>query len=504
MKESLLINALKNHEMDIVLYADLSMKFTDQTYLIHKAALYGHIDLLTFLIHNQKTSILNLKGGKYGSTPLFFSIYNQQHIVTYYIWKIAQEENLDLLLYNNLGLSILHLCIKLDNIIGFIILISNGCSLDLVDNKNRNVYEYAIKSGKYRFITFIKRYLEESGKNMNKKCVLNRNIVHDKLCKIDFKTTNKSRKLKKQNKHIFLNDNSELLAENKENTTKQTKSANNKFPTAYHKINVTKNKTKNIYFEHRKKSVIKNFTPLKIIEKIDTDKINVDIYKFFILVFNLFGLYIAPISLYLSIPLAFMKQKKLIRSNFYILTNMIYTLFYITKLLTSSSKIIVPGILSILNIVFLMKLNITKPVKIKKNTLTNLQKIIKTAITSESCYTSNIETLYKIQRICYICWNFKDETTIHCHLCQGCIQYHDHHCKFLNVCVYKRNELFFDLYLLTLVSLLFYLKGLNFNRHVAFFYSCVTLFIVVQVVSRIATNIDKISKLRSVKVKKNS
>jgi hypothetical protein len=43
------------------------------------------------------------------------------------------------------------------------------------------------------------------------------------------------------------------------------------------------------------------------------------------------------------------------------------------------------------------------------------------------------------KNICIKCRIPKDDTTIHCIVCNGCVREFDHHCSWLNICICKKN-----------------------------------------------------------------
>jgi hypothetical protein len=43
------------------------------------------------------------------------------------------------------------------------------------------------------------------------------------------------------------------------------------------------------------------------------------------------------------------------------------------------------------------------------------------------------------KNICVKCRTPKDDNTVHCIVCNGCVRYFDHHCSWLNICISKKN-----------------------------------------------------------------
>ena len=43
------------------------------------------------------------------------------------------------------------------------------------------------------------------------------------------------------------------------------------------------------------------------------------------------------------------------------------------------------------------------------------------------------------KNICVKCRTAKDDTTVHCIVCNGCVREFDHHCSWLNICISEKN-----------------------------------------------------------------
>ena len=60
---------------------------------------------------------------------------------------------------------------------------------------------------------------------------------------------------------------------------------------------------------------------------------------------------------------------------------------------------------------------------------------------------SLIELFENNKHICVKCRIAKDDTTVHCIVCNGCVKEFDHHCSWLNICISKRNLSWFRAFL---------------------------------------------------------
>lgn len=61
--------------------------------------------------------------------------------------------------------------------------------------------------------------------------------------------------------------------------------------------------------------------------------------------------------------------------------------------------------------------------------------------------SSLIKLFESHKNICIRCRTPKDETTIHCIVCNGCVKEFDHHCSWLNICISKHNLSWFRAFL---------------------------------------------------------
>ena len=61
---------------------------------------------------------------------------------------------------------------------------------------------------------------------------------------------------------------------------------------------------------------------------------------------------------------------------------------------------------------------------------------------------SSLITLFeKNKNICVKCRTAKNEKTVHCIVCNGCVRDFDHHCSWLNICINKENINWFRAFL---------------------------------------------------------
>ena len=64
---------------------------------------------------------------------------------------------------------------------------------------------------------------------------------------------------------------------------------------------------------------------------------------------------------------------------------------------------------------------------------------------------SIVDLFEKDSKICIKCKKFKKENTIHCIICDICIDNYDHHCYFLNTCINKTNKNIFKFFFINLI-----------------------------------------------------
>ena len=87
--------------------------------------------------------------------------------------------------------------------------------------------------------------------------------------------------------------------------------------------------------------------------------------------------------------------------------------------------------------------------------------------------SSLIKLFESHKNICVKCRTPKDDTTVHCIVCNGCVSEFDHHCSWLNICISKKNLGWFRgfLYLFCfyiLVNLVFFTYS-KYNKNILFF-----------------------------------
>ena len=69
---------------------------------------------------------------------------------------------------------------------------------------------------------------------------------------------------------------------------------------------------------------------------------------------------------------------------------------------------------------------------------------------------NSLITLFeKNKNICVKCRVAKDDTTVHCIVCNGCVTHFDHHCSWLNICISKQNLSWFRAFLYLFVAYIF-------------------------------------------------
>lgn len=89
--------------------------FENKNSVIHYACLYGNLDLVKKCVADSID--INLKGGKYGNTPIFFTIYNKNYQIMLFLLENGAKN-----LKNSLGQTAKEICIKLGNYHGMLLL----------------------------------------------------------------------------------------------------------------------------------------------------------------------------------------------------------------------------------------------------------------------------------------------------------------------------------------------------------------------------------------------
>ena len=73
------------------------------------------------------------------------------------------------------------------------------------------------------------------------------------------------------------------------------------------------------------------------------------------------------------------------------------------------------------------------------------------------------------KHICIKCHTAKDETTVHCIVCNGCVREFDHHCSWLNICISSNNLNWFRAFLYQLI--IYVILNLLFFAYSKYIYS---------------------------------
>ncbi|KAL2313651.1 Palmitoyltransferase erf2 [Schizosaccharomyces pombe] len=71
---------------------------------------------------------------------------------------------------------------------------------------------------------------------------------------------------------------------------------------------------------------------------------------------------------------------------------------------------------------------------------------------------------------CHTCHLYRPPRASHCHLCDNCVEYLDHHCVWLNTCIGRRNYRYYFIFLLSVVLSALYLTGLGFYTSIGSFH----------------------------------
>ena len=83
---------------------------------------------------------------------------------------------------------------------------------------------------------------------------------------------------------------------------------------------------------------------------------------------------------------------------------------------------------------------------------------------------SLIELFENNKNICVKCRIAKDDTTVHCIVCNGCVSEFDHHCSWLNICISKKNLSWFRAFLyIFLVYIILNLVFFAYSKYIFIF-----------------------------------
>ena len=84
---------------------------------------------------------------------------------------------------------------------------------------------------------------------------------------------------------------------------------------------------------------------------------------------------------------------------------------------------------------------------------------------------SLIELFENNKNICVKCRIAKDDTTVHCIVCNGCVSDFDHHCSWLNICISKKNLSWFRAFLyIFLVYIILNLVFFAYSKYIFIFF----------------------------------
>lgn len=106
--EKKLKNSIKKGEDEINPF----YKFVNGVSTIHYACLYDNFKLVKKCLKNGVD--LNLKGGKYQNTPIYFAIYNRNHRIVLFLLERGAQDNRD-------GVAMSELCVKLEDFCGLLL-----------------------------------------------------------------------------------------------------------------------------------------------------------------------------------------------------------------------------------------------------------------------------------------------------------------------------------------------------------------------------------------------
>ncbi|AFN83875.1 ankyrin repeat-containing protein [Encephalitozoon romaleae SJ-2008] len=125
-------------------------KFSDGTGLIHWASMYNNLDMCRRMMECRGAA--NSVGGVLDSSPLYYALYNSN----YKVMKFLIENGADIRYVNKSGLGLLHTCVRFDDVLGMILLLSYGADVNTKDTKNRTLWTYAKVKGARN----VQRFLE--------------------------------------------------------------------------------------------------------------------------------------------------------------------------------------------------------------------------------------------------------------------------------------------------------------------------------------------------------
>jgi palmitoyltransferase ZDHHC13/17 len=142
-------DALMKNETEFLSQVDAKYRFSDGTGLIHWASMYDNRDMLGKVMAGN----VNLQGGSLGSTPLYYALYNSQYRT---MWMLL-ENGADPGYINRTGLGLLHTCVRFDDVLAFLLLLSYGADIQARDRRGRSVLEYAESRKSRRILSCIGR-----------------------------------------------------------------------------------------------------------------------------------------------------------------------------------------------------------------------------------------------------------------------------------------------------------------------------------------------------------
>ncbi|ELQ76448.1 Ankyrin repeat and DHHC-type Zn-finger domain containing protein [Trachipleistophora hominis] len=137
---------------------NINYTFNDNKHIIHFAALYNNMDLIKKCLSSGVG--VDVKGGKYQSTPLYFAVYNKNHSTMLLLLENGANPN-----YVNLSKNSLQkICICRGDILSFLLLDIYNVEKHLRSRENDKSLKLAVKLRQAQFVNYLKKRNEISYK----------------------------------------------------------------------------------------------------------------------------------------------------------------------------------------------------------------------------------------------------------------------------------------------------------------------------------------------------
>ncbi|ELA48507.1 hypothetical protein VCUG_00116 [Vavraia culicis subsp. floridensis] len=147
--------------------SDINYMFDENKHIIHFAALYNNLDLIRRCLNCGVD--VDIKGGKFQSTPLYFAVYNKNYSTMMFL--LENGANSDYInLSNN---SLRKICVHRDDILSFLLLDIFGVDEHSQTVEKDRLVKLAIKLRKVQFVSYLK-----SSNKISHKLVLFFALIH--------------------------------------------------------------------------------------------------------------------------------------------------------------------------------------------------------------------------------------------------------------------------------------------------------------------------------------